>query len=388
MIHVGIIGAGPAGLTLALLLHQYGIRSSVFESKSKDYVIQRVRAGLLEQNTVSVMDQLGVADRLHREGLQHEGCSIRFNGMTQRIDFKKLTGHVVTIYGQQEVVKDLIQACDERNISLRFNYTITDITDVESDHPKLMSDREINSFDLIAACDGFHGIGRTKIPKHLYNEYKIEYPFSWLGILAHANPVYHELIYSFHDRGFSLASMRSDIISRLYLQVSNDDHVDQWPDQKIWDELDVRLGLKLNRGEIFEKSITPLRSFMIDHIQYGRMFLAGDAAHIVPPTGAKGLNLAIADVWVLASLIHEFVRTKDENTLKNYTSECLRRVWRVQEFSNFMTMLCHKVHDSNSFEEKLQQSRFDYLQVSDAYQKTLAENYVGLPLDFFLTLSK
>lgn len=382
-IEIGIIGAGPAGLTLALLLNKLGVKSRIFESKNKEYVEHRVRAGLLEHNTVEVFDYLQVSDRLHKEGLAHDGCTIRFNGINQRLDFVNLTGNRVTIYGQQEVVKDLIKACGERGVPIQFESTITDIKHLDSDRPIISTENEEYEFDFVLACDGFHGIGRKKLPIHVYNQYKIEYPYSWLGILANASPVYHELIYAFHPNGFSLASMRSEKISRLYLQVPDNDLVENWSDNKIWDELDTRLGLKLNRGEIFEKTITPMRSFMIDHLQYGRLFLAGDAAHIVPPTGAKGLNLAVADVWVLSNAIKHYLETSDISWLNDYSSTCLKRIWRVQDFSNFMTMLCHKTNETNSFEEKLQQSKFDYLRISEAYQKTIAENYVGLPLNIF-----
>jgi p-hydroxybenzoate 3-monooxygenase len=384
---VGIIGAGPAGLTLALSLHQQGIESVIIENRSREYIENRVRAGLLEHNTVEVFDKLNVSDRLHQEGLVHHGCYISYNGVSQRIDFKKHTQKEVTIYGQQEVVKDLVKACLERNISIIFEAEAKEIKDVETDNPKIIftkdGEENILNCDFVGGCDGFHGLARKTLPKDSYQEYKIEYPFSWLGILAYAKPAYDELIYAYHSNGFALASLRSEKVVRLYLQVHNDETIDNWTDEKIWDELENRLQIKLNRGEIFEKSITPMRSFMIDNLQFGRLFLAGDAAHIVPPTGAKGLNLAVADIHNLANGLIDFYQKGNEEGLENYTKKCLARVWRVQDFSNFMTYLCHKQSEEGSFEQLLQKSKFDYLTISEAYQKTIAENYVGLAFDMF-----
>lgn len=384
---VGIIGAGPAGLTLALMLQKEGIESIIIENRSREYIENRVRAGLLEHNTVGIFDSLNVSDRLHQEGLVHHGCLINYNGVSQRIDFAKLTQKEVTIYGQQEVVKDLIKACFERNISILFEADAKQIIDLESPSPSIIfsqnNEEHILNCDFVGGCDGFHGLARKILPKDSYNEFKIDYPFSWLGILAYAEPAYEELIYAYHSNGFALASLRSEKIVRLYLQVSNDDSIDNWSDEMIWDELENRLEIKLNRGEIFEKGITPMRSFMIDNMQFGRMFLAGDSAHIVPPTGAKGLNLAIADIYNLAKGLIEFYQSGNENLLNNYTKKCLERVWRVQDFSNFMTYLCHKQSDEGSFESHLQKAKFDYLMISEAYQKTIAENYVGLPYEVF-----
>ncbi|MEA5460987.1 4-hydroxybenzoate 3-monooxygenase [Arcicella sp. LKC2W] len=384
---VGIIGAGPSGLTLALSLHKNGIESVIIENRSREYIENRVRAGLLEHNTVEVFDSLNVSDRLHQEGLVHHGCYINYNGVSQRIDFQKYTQKEVTIYGQQEVVKDLVKACLERNISIIFEAEATKITDLETANPNIYFTQNGEEFvltcDFVGGCDGFHGLARKTLPKDSYKEYKIEYPFSWLGILAYAKPAYDELIYAYHSNGFALASLRSEKIVRLYLQVSNDDSIDNWSDEMIWDELENRLEMKLNRGEIFEKGITPMRSFMIDNMQFGRLFLAGDSAHIVPPTGAKGLNLAVADIHNLANGLVDFYQSGSEEGLNNYTKKCLARVWRVQDFSNFMTYLCHKQTEEGSFESLLQKSKFDYLTISEAYQKTIAENYVGLPFEVF-----
>ncbi len=384
---IGIIGAGPSGLTLALLLQKNGIDSIVIENKSCEYVENRVRAGLLEQNTVEVFEKLGVANRLNAEGLVHDGCYINYSGISQHIDFQKHTGKSVTIYGQQEVVKDLIKACQERSIKIIFEAEAKEISNLKSQKSNIIFIENNIEFDLecdfVAGCDGFHGLSRKTLPKNTYNEYNIEYPFSWLGILAYSKPNYQELIYAYHTNGFALASMRSEKVCRLYLQVPNHDNIENWSDETIWLELENRLGISLNKGEIFEKGITPMRSFMIDNMQYGNLFLAGDSAHIVPPTGAKGLNLAVADVHNLATSIIEFYINKNKAGLQNYTKTCLARVWRVQDFSNFMTYLCHKQSDEGSFEQKLQKAKFDYLCKSEAYQKTIAENYVGLPLNYF-----
>lgn len=384
---VGIIGAGPAGLTLALMLQKQGIESIIIENRSREYVENRVRAGLLEHNTVEVFEELGVADRLHKEGLVHHGCYIAYNGVIQRIDFQKHTQREVTIYGQQEVVKDLIQACFDRNIEILFEAEATKINDFMTGEPSIsfthLGENKVLNCDFVAGTDGFHGLGRKTLPAETYSEFKIEYPFSWLGILAYSKPNYDELIYAFHHEGFALASMRSEEICRLYLQVPNDEKIENWADDKVWAELENRLGIKLDKGEIFEKSITPMRSFMIDNLQAGRLFLAGDAGHIVPPTGAKGLNLAVADVRNLAKGLTEFYKNGSDELLKNYSEKCVARVWRVQDFSNFMTYLCHKQAENGSFEQLLQKSKFDYLRISEAYQKTIAENYVGLPFDTF-----
>jgi p-hydroxybenzoate 3-monooxygenase len=384
---IGIIGAGPAGLTLALMLEKQGISSIILENRSREYVENRIRAGLLEHNTVEVFDNLGVSDRLHQEGLLHHGCFISYNGKSQRINFQKLTQKEVTIYGQQEVVKDLIKACYERGIEIIFEADATEILNLETPNPSIIflhnQETKTLNCDFVAGCDGFHGLSRKTLPKDSYNEFKIEYPFSWLGILAYAKPTYEELIYAYHTNGFALASMRSEKVCRLYLQVPNDEKIENWSVEMIWKELENRLGIELDKGEIFEKGITPMRSFMIDNMQFGRMFLTGDSAHIVPPTGAKGLNLAVADVNNLAEGFTDFYKNSSEEKLKNYTKKSVARVWRVQDFSNFMTYLCHKQADEGSFEQLLQKSKFDYLCISEAYQKTIAENYVGLPYDTF-----
>lgn len=385
-ITVGIIGAGPAGLTLALLLERHGIECQVHESRSREHVVSRARAGLLEQNTVDLFKDLGVATRLQAEGLRHLGVYLSFNGERIRIPFDELTGgRCITIYGQQEVLKDLLAACEERSISVMFDSEVIKITNIETKSPIVSFhhngiDKNL-SFDFVAGCDGFHGISRRSLPSQLNIELIKDYPFSWLGILAHAKPSSHELIYAYHASGFALHSMRSESISRLYLQVDNQDRLEDWSDTRIWDELETRLhttGFSVNRGEIFEKSITPMRSSMIDCLQHGRLFLAGDSAHIVPPTGGKGLNLAVADVRWLAEALHHFLQSKDESLLANYSRNALPRIWRAQDFSNFMTQLLHKQSPHGSFEYRLQKARFDYIKQSRAYATTIAENYVGL----------
>jgi p-hydroxybenzoate 3-monooxygenase len=387
MVKVGIIGAGPAGLTLALLLQKAGISCQILENRNKEYVISRVRAGLLEQNTVDLFKELGVADRMLREGEEHHGVYMSFNNQKVRIPFDELTvGRHIAIYGQQEIVKDMIEACENRGIDIHFECEATHIEGVETTEPLIhyIENGKHRSLkcQFVAACDGFHGIGRKTMPKESYNEFRIEYPFSWLGILAYAPPASEELIYAYHKNGFALQSLRSQTVSRLYLQVPNDDKLENWTDERIWDELDIRLSdgkdFKMNRGEIFDKSVTPMRSFMIDNMQYGRMFLAGDAAHIVPPTGGKGLNLAVADIRFLHKALINYFEKGIETQLKSYTSDCLRRIWRAQDFSNFMTTLFHKQDEHGSYQYLLQKAKFDYIALSKAYATTIAENYVGL----------
>jgi p-hydroxybenzoate 3-monooxygenase len=387
MVKVGIIGAGPAGLTLALLLKKAGISCQILENRSKEYVTSRVRAGLLEQNTVDLFKELGVGDRMLKEGEEHHGVYMSFDNKKVRIPFDELTGgRHITIYGQQEIVKDMIEACEKRDIDIKFECEATEIEGIETTKPTIhyleKGKKKALKCQFVAACDGFHGIGRKTMPKDSYNEFRIEYPFSWLGILAYAPPASEELIYAYHENGFALQSLRSQHVSRLYLQVPNDDSLDNWTDEKIWDELDIRLsdnqGFKVNRGEIFDKGITPMRSFMIDNMQLGRMFLAGDAAHIVPPTGGKGLNLAVADIHFLAKAFINYFEKGREEQLKNYTSDCLRRIWRAQDFSNFMTTLFHKQAEHGSYQYLLQKAKFDYIALSKAYATTIAENYVGL----------
>lgn len=388
---VGIIGAGPAGLTLAHWLKKQGISSVIIENRSRAYIEARVRAGLLEQNTVDILDSLGLADRLKKEGQEHHGVYLNFDGERIRVPFGELTGgRNITIYGQQEVVKDLTDAWFAGGGELFFEATATKINDFETDHPTIhfeyQGENAILECDFVAACDGFHGLGRKTMPKESYNEFTVTYPFSWLGILAHVAPSSEELIYAYHERGFALSSQRSEKVSRLYVQCDNDDTVENWSDEKIWDELSIRLGTpgwELKRGPIFEKSITPMRSYFIDNMQCGRLFLAGDAAHIVPPTGGKGLNLAVADVKHLVDGLTEFYQKGSLNALDSYSKTALKRIWRAQDFSNFMTTLFHKQEEHGSFTYQLQKAKFDYIKCSEAYATTIAENYVGLPFEAF-----
>ena len=382
---IGIVGAGPAGLTLALLLKEAGVESVVLESRTREYVERRVRAGLLEHNTVELLHKLGVGERLGREGLEHNGIYLRHQGHTYHVPMTELTGRHITIYGQQEVVKDLIAAWFERGGELHFEVSDVALRDLDSERPRVRfvhgGERHELECDAIAGCDGFHGVSRASIPEGVLTEYEFTYPFSWLGILAEAPPATDELIYSWHEHGFSLYSMRSSQVSRLYLQVPADEELENWPDERIWEELQTRHateGWRINEGPIFEKGITPMRSFVAEPLRYGRLFLAGDAAHIVPPTGAKGLNLAVNDVRLLAAALADWLRTGSTSEIDAYSSRALQRVWRAQDFSNYMTRLLHDLGEG-AFERRLQLARLQYIERSQAAAHSLAENYVGLP---------
>jgi len=393
--HVGIVGAGPAGLVLSHLLHLYGIESVVLENRSRQYVQERVRAGVLEQGTVDLLVETGVGARLQREGLVHYGVNLRFNKRTHRIDFADLTGgKAVTIYAQHEVVKDLTDARLSAGGQIFFEVEETSIHDFNnsrsSSRPTIRfkqngGEPEDLVCDFIAGCDGFHGICRPSVPDGVLTTYDRIYPFGWLGILAEAAPSSEELIYAYHERGFGLLSMRSRHIGRLYIQCAPDEDIANWPDEKIWRELHTRLesdeGWELIEGPIIQKGITGMRSFVVEPMQCGKLFLAGDAAHIVPPTGAKGLNLAIADVRVLARALSEFYAKGRRDLLENYSQTCLRRVWKVQRFSWWMTSMLHRFHDENAFDQRRQLAELDYVTGSRAAAQTLAENYVGLPFD-------
>ena len=383
--HVAIVGAGPAGLTLSLLLQREGIDSVVLETRSREYVEHRVRAGLLEPNTVELFRDLGVADRLDREGLRHSGVFIRHRGLTQHVDMAELTGRFLTVYGQQEVVKDLIAARLQRGGDLHFEVSDVAVDAVETARPRISYVHEGAHHDLecdvVAGCDGFHGVCRASIPSGHLSEFEYAYDFGWLGILADAGPSTEELIYAWHEHGFALYSMRSPRISRLYLQVPPGADLEQWPDERIWEELRVRLaadGFRVNEGPILEKGITPMRSYVCEPMRYGQLFLAGDAAHIVPPTGAKGLNLAVNDVRLLAAALIEWYRTGTTTALDGYSERALKRVWRAQDFSTYMTQLLHDL-GGGPFQQRLQLSRLDYLARSEAAARSYAENYVGLP---------
>jgi p-hydroxybenzoate 3-monooxygenase len=387
---VGIVGAGPAGLLLSHLLHLEGIRSVVLEARSREYVEQRVRAGVLEQGTVELLTDTGLGDRLAREGLVHHGVELRFDGEGHRIDLSALTGgRTITIYGQQEVVKDLIAARERDGGDIRFEVEDVAVDGLKTDRPTIAftHEREQQTLecDVIAGCDGFHGICRPSIPAGELTEYDRTYPFGWLGILARAAPSSDELIYVNHPRGFALSSLRSPEVVRLYLQCEPDEDIDRWPDERIWEELHTRLATndgtyQLTEGPVFEKGVAALRSFVVEPMQYGRLFLAGDAAHIVPATGAKGLNLAVADVRRLSEGLVQLFGSGRSDLLEDYSRACLRRVWRVQHFSWWMTSMLHRFDADDRYQHKLQISELQYVTSSTAAATTLAENYVGLPL--------
>ncbi len=386
---VGIVGAGPAGLVLSQLLHLQGIESVVLENCSRQHVEERVRAGVLEQNTVDLLNEMGLGERMGRQGLVHHGIEVRFGGRGHRIDFADLTGgQAVTIYAQNELVKDLTNARLEAGGQIIFNVEDVSIRDFDSSEPRIQFRHEVESetvqCDFIAGCDGFHGVCRPTIESAI-TLYERIYPFAWLGILANAAPSSEELIYCYHQRGFALHSMRSPQITRLYLQCDPEEDLANWPGDRIWSELETRFettdGWKLNRGEITQKGITGMRSFVAEPMQRGSLFLAGDAAHIVPPTGAKGLNLAVADVRVLAAAIVNFYRTGRRDLLQKYSETCLRRVWKVQRFSWWMTSMLHRLPGDNLFDQRRQLAELDYVTSSRAASQSLAENYVGLPME-------
>jgi p-hydroxybenzoate 3-monooxygenase len=384
---VGIIGAGPAGLVLSHLLARAGIESVVLESRSREYVEKRIRAGVLEQGTVDLLDELGLGERLHREGLVHDGIELRFDGQGHRIAFEELApGRAITIYGQQEVVKDLIAARLDDDAPLLFEVDGVAVRGIDGDSPGIAFSHDgaeqVLRCDAIAGCDGFHGPCRAALPAQLLRVHEHKYPFAWLGILAEVAPSTEELIYAVNERGFALHSLRSPELSRLYVQCGPDDSVEDWPDERVWEELHLRLarddGWALKEGPVIEKAIAPLSSFVAEPMQHGRLYLAGDAVHIVPATGAKGLNLAVHDVRVLAEALVAWLDGGDESQLEAYSATCLRRVWRTQHFSWWMTEMLHTFPDDDPFAKKLRRAQLDYVCSSRAAATTLAENYVGL----------
>ncbi len=382
---VGIVGAGPAGLTLARLLEIEGIESVVLENRSREYCEHRVRAGVLEQRTVELLRDAGVGERLEREGIRHDGIHLQFDGERHHVALSELTGRSIVIYGQTEVVKDLIAARVASGLPLHFEVEGVSVRDLDSGRPRIGYTHDGAARDLecdvIAGCDGFHGICRDAIPHGVLRTFEREYPFGWLGILAQVAPSMDELVYTHHLHGFALLSLRSPELSRYYIQVRHDEDVAEWPDERVWNELQTRTALEgwaLEEGPVLEKGVTGMRSFVVEPMQYGRLYLAGDAAHIVPPTGAKGLNLAMADVRVLAEALADWYRTGSDELLQRYSEQCLRRVWRAEHFSWWMTSMLHKLPGDDPFDTRLQLSQLRYVTTSEAAARSLAENYVGL----------
>src|SRR2546426_11821207 len=389
--HVGIIGAGPAGLMLSLLLSGEGIDSMILESRGREGIEATIRAGVLEQGTVDLMTEMGLDERMKREGSVHHGIELRFDGEGHRIPLSELTNErAITVYPQHEVLKDLIAARLNQGGPLLFNVKDVQLSDISSDQPRIRFVHEQEQHELqcdfIAGCDGFHGVSRPSIPEATQTVFSRTYPFGWLGILMQAPPSADELIYAYHDRGFALVSTRSPDLQRMYIQCDPNDDIANWSDEMILEELQARLATKnnwhLRTGPITQKNILAMRSFVIEPMQYGRLFLAGDAAHIVPPTGAKGLNLAIADVRHLAGALTMFYTQNRSDLLEAYSATCLRRVWRAEHFSWWMTSMLHRFPDDDTFYPRLQRSQLEYTVKSHAAAASLAENYVGLPFDW------
>ncbi len=380
-----IIGAGPAGLMLAHILSLRNIDCVVIERQSRDYCEQRIRAGVLEQGTVDLLRKTGVHQRLDSEGLVHEGIQMGIAGNHHIVEFEKyFPDKKVTVYGQTQIVCDLFAVLEKNNIDVICEAEATEINDIESDSPSLnyLKDGKTQTItaDFIVACDGYWGIGLKHIPENKITIYSQDYPYSWLGILADAPPLFHLVVYAYHRQGFALQSMRGTDISRSYIQVDVDDDVKNWSDDAIWDALDIRMGKKQNRGKITQKSITPMRSFMVDNMQHNRLFIAGDAAHIVPPTGAKGLNSAIADIALLSAGLIDFYTKDDEHYLKNYSQLALERTWKVQNFSYSTTRMLHYNKSNSAYEHKVQEAGLQHFITSDTTQHAFSENYVGLPI--------
>jgi p-hydroxybenzoate 3-monooxygenase len=387
---VAIIGAGPSGLLLAALLHKAGIEAVIVEQRSADYVLGRIRAGILEQTTVDLLEQAGVSKRLHAEGLRHDGTELAFGGRLHRIDFHALTGRHVTVYGQTEVTRDLMDARAEAGLTTIYEAANVSVSDYDGAAPvvRYEKDGQVHELrcDFIAGCDGYHGVCRASLPAGAITAYEKVYPFGWLGVLADVPPCAEELVYANHERGFALCSQRSLTRSRYYIQCPADDPVQRWSDDAFWDELRRRLPAHVAEqvvtGPSLEKSIAPLRSFVAEPMRFGRLFLAGDAAHIVPPTGAKGLNLAASDVAFLARGLAEHYGERSDAGIDHYSARCLSRIWKAERFSWWFTSLMHRFPDTGGFEQRMQNAELDYLAGSRAASTALAENYVGLPMTF------
>jgi p-hydroxybenzoate 3-monooxygenase len=384
---VVIVGSGPSGLLLGQLLAKAGIDAVILEQKSKEYVLARIRAGVLEQGAAELIEEAGAAGRLRKEGLVHDGTEIAFNGERHRIDFKALTGKTVIVYGQTEVTRDLMDARTAIGVPTFYEALDVRLHDIETEKPlvRFRANGAVHEIlcDYIAGCDGFHGVSRRSVPEDKLRTFERVYPFGWLGILVDKPPASHELVYVNHERGFALCSMRSKTRSRYYLQCRVDEHVEDWPDDKFWDELTRRLDAEALRnlqiGPSIEKSIAPLRSFVAEPMRFGNLFLAGDAAHIVPPTGAKGLNLAASDVAYLSSAFIERYNRNSSAGLDSYADRALARVWKAERFSWWMTQILHRFPEASGFDQRIQRTEFNYLFSSEAAQTALAENYVGLP---------
>jgi len=384
---VGIVGAGPAGLMLSHLLHLEGIESIILENRSREHIESRIRAGLIEQWASDLLVETGLGERMQREGMFHNGVYFAFGGALHYINFRELVGKGVTIYGQQEVIKDLVARRLADGGQILFEVADVSVHDFSSKSPKirfLHAGKEHDIVcDFIGGCDGFHGICRPSIPASALTVYDREYPFNWVGVLSESPPPEHELIYSYHDRGFALYTMRSPTLARLYVQCPPDDDIENWPDTRIWQELHARLGgtRPLAEGPMLQKGITTMRSFVLEPMQYGRLFLAGDSAHIQPPTGAKGMNLALADVLVLCRAITKYYGSGNTDLLERYSATCLRRVWKAQRFSWWMTQLFHLDPSHNAFDRRRQLAELDYVTSSQAAARSMAENYTGLPVE-------
>jgi p-hydroxybenzoate 3-monooxygenase len=384
-VQVAIIGAGPAGLLLGQLLHRAGVDNVILESRSQEYVLSRVRAGVLESGTVALLERAGVGARCKAEGLVHDGFDLAFAGARHRIDLKRLTGRSVTVYGQTEITKDLVQARAAAGAQTVYEARDVTLEGFDTESPQVIfNERERVDCDFIAGCDGFHGVSRATVPTEAVRLYERVYPFGWLGVLSDTEPVSDELIYVSHERGFALCSMRSRTRSRYYVQCPLSEQLDEWPDERFWKELTRRLpreaAQRLQTGAAIEKSIAPLRSFVAEPLRFGRLFLAGDAGHIVPPTGAKGLNLAASDVHYLAEALISYYLDKDKTGLDGYSARALARVWKAERFSWWMTKLLHRFPEEGDFGRRMQLAELDYIVASQAAQTALAENYVGLAL--------
>ncbi len=385
---VAIIGAGPAGLLLGQLLHKQGVETVIVERRSREYVLSRIRAGVLEQGTVGLLDKAGVGGRMHTEGLVHDGVEFCFDGDKHRFNFRELIGRTVTVYGQTEVTRDLMQARDASGEMSIYEADDVTIHDFDGDKPKVRFVKDGISqeiaCDFIAGCDGYHGVCRASIPEGALTTFERVYPFGWLGVLVDRPPVADELIYAHHERGFALCSMRSPTRSRYYVQVPSGEKVEDWSDERFWDELrrrvDAETAERLVTGPSIEKSVAPLRSFVAEPLRFGRLFLAGDAAHIVPPTGAKGLNLAASDVGVLAEALAEYYQEHSSAGIDGYSARVLARVWKAERFSWWMTSILHTFPETDPFGRRMQRTEFDYLVGSEAASRALAENYTGLPI--------